>query len=381
MSKFSCPYCYEMHSENDCIYKCFYSILGAQQKCKFGFEKNPDGTVPKKTLPKCLKCDHAALKIYCPHQKDGDVYQKYGFDLEIPKSCTEKVNYSIAMLGAKGVGKTNYIAVLVEEIKQKMSKSFECAFNASNEQTKLTYEEKFYSPIYRKGITPPATDTGIIPPLIYSLDIMDPKSYKIIKSVTITFYDTAGEDLNDLSKMTAEKGYIANADGIIVLLDPLQIPSIRAKLQGKVSLPAVNADTADIIERVIQVFKDVKKVRGNIKVPLALAFSKMDVLAKYDVLPIDSCLRDESEHLEKRAFVKSDFDNTQHEMETLLDNFIVGDMEQKIRMFSQHAYFGVSALGANPEKNVIPEGGVQPHRVLDPLLWLLAQNKTVKTIK
>ena len=79
--------------------------------------------------------------------------------------------------------------------------------------------------------------------------------------------------------------------------------------------------------------------------------------------------------------MKSDFDNTQHEMETLLDNFIVGDMEQKIRMFSQHAYFGVSALGANPEKNVIPEGGVQPHRVLDPLLWLLAQNKTVKTIK
>ena len=381
MSKFSCPYCYEMHSENDCIFKCSYSILGAQQSCKFGFEKNKDGSIKQANIRKCLKCDHAALKVYCPHQNDNDVYQKYGFDLEIPQTCREKVNFSIAMLGAKGVGKTNFIAVLVDEIKKKMSKSFECAFNAANEQTKVIYEENFYSPIYRKGITPKGTDRGVIPPLIYSIDFLDKKTFRIIKSVSITFYDTAGEDLNDISTMTTEKGYIANADGIIVLLDPLQIPSIRAKLEGKISLPEVKTDTADIIERVINIYKEVKKVKTNIKVPIALAFSKMDVLEKYDVLPRDACLRDESEHLAKRAFVQSDFVNTQHEMETLLDNFIEGDIDQKIKMFSKHAYFGVSALGVNPVGNTIPGGGVQPHRVLDPLIWLLAQSKYIDTIK
>ena len=58
------------------------------------------------------------------------------------------------------------------------------------------------------------------------------------------------------------------------------------------------------------------KAKFFVKNWIALAFSKMDVLEKYDVLPRDACLRDESEHLAKRAFVQSDFVNTQHEMES-----------------------------------------------------------------
>ena len=35
MDKFMCPYCYEKHSINECIYKCSY---------KMNLGKNPDGT-------------------------------------------------------------------------------------------------------------------------------------------------------------------------------------------------------------------------------------------------------------------------------------------------------------------------------------------------
>ena len=47
--------------------------------------------------------------------------------------------------------------------------------------------------------------------------------------------------------------------------------------------------------------------------------------------------------------------------------------------YSDYRYFGVSALGAEPDYetyNVAP-GGVQPHRVEDPVLWLLSKAGTV----
>ena len=48
MKKFTCPYCYEQHSDNDCTYKCSYNIVGVNKSCKYDFEKNPDGTIPSR---------------------------------------------------------------------------------------------------------------------------------------------------------------------------------------------------------------------------------------------------------------------------------------------------------------------------------------------
>ena len=43
--------------------------------------------------------------------------------------------------------------------------------------------------------------------------------------------------------------------------------------------------------------------------------------------------------------------------------------------------FGVSALGAEPDYSsyTVAPGGVQPHRVEDPVLWLLSKSGTVPT--
>ena len=47
--------------------------------------------------------------------------------------------------------------------------------------------------------------------------------------------------------------------------------------------------------------------------------------------------------------------------------------------YSDYRYFGVSALGAEPDYagGVVAPGGVQPHRVEDPVLWLLSKTRTV----
>ena len=48
------------------------------------------------------------------------------------------------------------------------------------------------------------------------------------------------------------------------------------------------------------------------------------------------------------------------------DQFI-SDVEKH---FTNHCYFGVSALGSTPKSGILGEE-IKPHRVLDPLLWIL----------
>ena len=49
--------------------------------------------------------------------------------------------------------------------------------------------------------------------------------------------------------------------------------------------------------------------------------------------------------------------------------------------YKDFRYFGVSALGAEPdyENATVAAGGVRPHRVEDPVLWLLSKAGTVRS--
>lgn len=378
-NKFICPYCYEKHGTNDCIYRCAYNSSGVLKnsdgtvkQCKFDFQKNADGTIPTKYIKKCIKCDNAKLIRFCPTKS-----QK-GKMLEIPERACGNT-FSIALIGAKQSGKSNYIAVLVNEIKKKMSRNMDCSLIFCNQQTNDAYQSTYYKPLYENATTVKGTDANDdAPPLIYSIDFY--KANKIRDSITMSLYDTAGENLDNENSMLCNNQYISNASGIIILLDPLQLPAIRKKLEGKVELPDQNSDTTDILSRVINLIKDQKKITGKIDIPIALAFTKMDVLAKYDALPDDSCFRMQSEHIAKGGFVKSDFEETNREIVALLGNYMVDEVEQLLKQFTRYSFFGVSSLGENPAGGVKLSGEPNPIRVLDPLLWLLSINKYIKTI-
>ena len=378
-NKFICPYCYEKHKITDCIYRCAYNSSGAlknsdgsTKQCKFDFQKNTDGTIPTKYIAKCSKCDNAKLIRFCP------IKSQKGKMLEIPERACGNT-FSIALIGAKQSGKSNYIAVLVNEIKKKMSRNMDCSLIFCNQQTNDSYLSTYYKPLYENATTVKGTDANDdAPPLIYSIDFY--KANKIHDSVTLSLYDTAGENLEDENSMMCNNQYISNASGIILLLDPLQLPSIRSKLAGRVDLPDQNSDTTDILRRVINLIKDQKKIKGIIDIPIALAFTKMDVLAKYDALPDESCLRSQSGHIAKGGFVRSDFEETNKEIMALLENFMVDEVEQLLKQFSKYSFFGVSSLGENPAGGVKLSGEPNPIRVLDPLLWLLSIKKYIKTI-
>jgi hypothetical protein len=251
-----------------------------------------------------------------------------------------------------------------------------------SKESKEAYDELYYKPLYKIGSTVKATALGEVPPpLIFPLSLMDMKN-RIVNMAALTFYDTAGENLNDKSVMHKFNRYITNAQGIILLLDPLQVPKIRNMLANKGfnALPAQNTEIYDVLSRIIDVIRNIKKIKGQIQIPLALVFTKIDVLEQYSILPEDSCLKEESDHIKRGAFMKPDFENTNIQMKDLIENWLDAELLRFINQFKCHSFFGVSSLGGNPVNNKLSKE-ICPRRVLDPLLWLLAEHGYIKTLK
>jgi GTPase SAR1 family protein len=378
IGNFTCPYCYAEHSIKDCGLKCSYNIIGnTDKKCKFEIKKYDDqygnDWIPQAHKKECINCKEAAQQLFCDETKK-----------EIPIEFLSMKSLPIALLGAKASGKSNYIGVLINEIRKKMTGPFNCSLSMTcSQESKQAYNDLYYRPLYEAGFTVSATDAGVeVPPLIFPLRFMDAKS-RIVNMAALTFYDTAGENLNDKNVMHKFNRYITNAHGIILLLDPLQVPNIRQKLidNGFNALPEQNTEIYDVLSIIIDVIRSVKNIKSQIQIPIALVFTKIDVLEQYNILPHDSCLREESEHIKRGAFIRPDFENTNIQMQDLIDNWLDADLISYIKQFKRHSFFGVSSLGGNPNGTKIDSKGIRPRRVLDPLLWLLAENGYIKTLK
>jgi len=368
MNKFICPYCYGEHDLRTTSMKCSFNIQGQSgMTCVGNVQKEPGGFIPQKDKVRCTKCT-AAKKIYfC------DVVKK-----EIPREFLEDPNgFSVALVGAKASGKSNYIGVLIQEIKKKMVPRFNCSLSlTTSEESKMYYDRMYYKPLYENGVVVDATNKGAaIPPLIFPLRFWEKKGAK--STAVLTFYDTAGENLDRDSDMLVNTRYIPNASGIILLLDPLQVPAIREKLQGKMPLPEQNTDTVEVLSRLVENIRSVKNIRGKIKTPLALAFTKIDALAEFDILGEDSVLREESQHLHRGVFAQPDFESVNIEIRDMLGSFLGGEIEQMLKNFETYAFFGLSSLGGIPQGRI----DIKPCRVLDPLLWLLAQRGYIPKAK
>ena len=158
------------------------------------------------------------------------------------------------------------------------------------------------------------------------------------------------------------------------------MPAIREKLAGKINLPPQNTDAVEILSRIVQNIRDVKNIKGQIKTPLALAFTKIDALEENDILIEESCLKTESEHLKRGVFVQTDFEAVNIEMQDILENWLDNEIVQLMKNFSNYAFFGLTSLGGVPNGSKL-SNKINPRRVLDPLLWLLAENKYIKKVK
>lgn len=368
--KLLCPRCFEEFNESEVEYVC--SNTSTVHPCRHAMDKKPQiaGDIKK---PVCEECGQPLITKICPCCKG-----------ELPLNIGTAKSYPISIIGAKETGKSNYIAVLINELKNDIGRSYDCSLMACGDRTMQRYQTEFFEPLYRRHVCVAGTDAGEVEPLIYSLIFKKKGNFlhkKSNEAVSLTFFDTAGENMSSMNSMLTFNRYLSHSSGIILLLDPLQLPRVRDKLEGKIRLPQENTDINTILNRTVEIIRTSSgqtNMSRKIDIPIAISFTKID--AVMDMLDPSSCLKNDSKHVSEKAFDKVDFEDANNEMQSLVREWLGDELILMVStQFTTYGFFGLSALGSNPlMDNKIPK--FRPFRVSDPFLWLLALKKIIPTV-
>jgi hypothetical protein len=378
-----CPYCFSKHSLSDVAFVC----KNDPELCRNARENRilePQDVENKNEMLDSLQCSECGEKTHikvCPT-----------CHAELPFAIGQYDDLIFAVIGAKEAGKSHYIAVLIDKIMNQIGSAFNCSLAAVNDATISRYRNDFYNPVFKRseliGVTRSAkTDSSVKQPLIYNLTFKEQgilgsffKSKRISNVVTIAFFDTAGEDLDSEDTMKTVNRYIYNSSGIIFLLDPLQLQNVREMLPQGTPLPEQNTEIEDVLSRTANLIRKAKGVKVDklIDIPVAVTFSKIDAVES--LVDPSSCVNYPSKHINEGSFDLSDFQDMNGTMESLVRSWGGENFANQLSTnFKDYAYFGITALGCNPESDKITK--LRPHRVEDPFLWLLYKHKLIKSEK
>jgi hypothetical protein len=309
--------------------------------------------------------------------KDQPVCPRSGCGRTIPINTIDYLDglrpRMIGLIGAKESGKTHFIASMIEFIKRS-GRKYNWSLRGLGDSIDR-YRSEFYEQLFVKQEKLNLSNIGTgRKPFNFILSIQSPKGK--LEVTFLSFFDSAGETLASEELMERESNYINNSDGLILLLDPLQLPEVRRRLKGKAELPDRQLNVDDIVERTANFIRRQRKVkvREKIKTPISVCFSKLDLL--FDLCPPNSPLRFPSKH--EGVFIQSEFEDVDSEIRTHLQEWDCTSLISQVEHnFHQHGFFGISALGCNPDHSGSIKN-IAPLRLLDPLHWHLSLHGIIK---
>jgi hypothetical protein len=370
-----CPYCFEPYNLAEAPFRCSSPPSRCPPEVDMVRARAWEDSAPMgHVLPpnrkrqdesRCPNCSQMSRKRICPH-----------CHMDLPHTTGKYRNLIFAVIGAKQAGKSHYLAVLIEQIRKHIGPAAGMLLEPLDDHTINRYRNDFYDQIYRHGMVIRATQSALVDrkiqlPLVYTLTFTGSNLFgrHTIKGVvTLVFFDTAGEDLNDRDVMGTVNKYIYRADGIVLLLDPLQLHKVRDQLGSSTPLPSIETDAANILERTTELIRRGRSLslQSLIPIPLAVAFSKFDAVETL----IDPQMQLNTEPDHRFGFDLADFNAVTAEMDSLLKQWDCEMIPQKAKAYyERYGFFGLSALGCVPQEDRIPR--VLPRRVADPFLWLL----------
>lgn len=198
------------------------------------------------------------------------------------------------------------------------------------------------------------------------------------KAIDLIFYDSRGASFESAEAMASLNRSIYHSGGIIFLIDPTQLPHVgewQASRKGKVC----ESDPAAMLNRAIQLIRTgsgQKSMRQKLDVPIAVCITKLDMIKP--LMDASSFLQAGSRHLREARFDPLDFEACSLEAQSLIEAWGGGEIVRQVTsQFNSYGFFGLSALGG-PLANGGGVHHIAPHRVTDPLLWLLWKNKAVR---
>lgn len=329
------------------------------------------------TTTNCPKCGGPAKRRACPTCHTA-----------LPIDFVDSKSPMIGLVGAAGSGKTVLMTVLVKQLREVVGRRFNADIriatdNPDGHQGLSDYQASREVPLYSEHTLPRKTDKQAgrhTPPVVlrWRQESARLVGGQALRSTVLSFVDTAGEDLNDQGTIFTLE-YLSVCDALIITLDPFALPGARARLNLPKTAIQVGDDVPlDVVSNITELLRTehgIKK-RKRIKLPVAIVFTKID--AFYPSLDRHNPIMAKAAGVP--AYEDADGQVVHEHMLALMNEWNATDIDNHMRLnYSDYRYFGVSALGAEPdyEGNTVAPGGVQPHRVEDPVLWLLSKTGTV----
>jgi len=236
-------------------------------------------------------------------------------------------------------------------------------------------------------VPPESTAGGETMPQIWYIKNLLKKRGSNVPTYTFTIFDGAGEDHeHSLDPSSAVCRYIKASKAIIITLDPLILENIRKggivdendmrnSLAGSES---VHKNAVGIVNSLADYIKTARGLdtRKLLKIPVAVVLTKFDTVKKSfsendlitrpsmnvvngkismeEIQQIDEEIRNWLEKINERSFIDA--------------------LESHFKEFH---FFGVSSYGEPPKNAAKLSDKINPHRVLDPILWLFKKSKFV----
>ncbi|MBV9205369.1 MAG: hypothetical protein JO037_08175 [Actinobacteria bacterium] len=386
-SRSYCPYCYEEISHRQIWFRCAGRRSRTGERCaaqpdpvlldRTGF----DGALPpafaadgRRNAAVCPACREETHIRICPvcHSRLPVHFGKVGSRLIVP-------------VGAKEAGKTVFMTVLVHELMHQTGQRFNAAITGADDYTRQRFARDYERPLYREStlLTPTRRTPGQAP-LVFRFTTESQAG--LFRSAVarngdphrtlLSFFDTAGEDLRSQESIEQNVRYLGAADGILLLLDPLQMRGARQLAAPGTRLPTPGRpddEPATVLENITDILmaRQAKKPNKRIGKPLAIVFTKMDAL-RHDLKQTSPLLRSPPR---EGYFDERDSREVHTEIQRLLARWEGTRIDQIAQLnYRRYRYFGVSALGETPTSdNRVAARGIRPYRVASPLLWILGE--------
>jgi hypothetical protein len=295
----------------------------------------------------------------------------------------------MAVSGARGAGKSVYIAVLLYALKQYLQRCGRM-IRPFTQATQEVYEERYERPLFREnramlGTPPMRAETGAYQRDSMIWMISDPSA-----PIYLAIRDVAGEDLEKFAGNEAPLSYFSRADLVVFLFDSLRLPSMTQILAG--IIPPVNQGRLG--KSSSEVLPIVLGQMHGAQADFALTFSKFDAfheLPKADIEQYARVMGNPSAHFNRdetmmrppgtgrgdtRAWFEEDQAFLDQEIRSLFDliheSTVTLQAEQALHSgrIRGVGHFAVSAVGETPPHDEqLTTRGISPFRVLDPLLW------------
>lgn len=289
------------------------------------------------------------------------------------------------LVGVRGSGKTVMLTVLSQELTTTVARRFKASIDTVGGSKLLTKLRVFRTEmtdgdhqlppqtgVYRKDETVPAVFEWQLP--------RENLGSTRTASTILSFYDTAGEDLSSVDS-AREQHYLAAADGLILLLDPFGFPANRDKALGRgVSPENLKDEPRSVLRNVTELLREANHLPPNkkIKRPLAIVLAKID--AFFDQVDPDHPIRKPS--ATGPYFADRESLDLHNHVAALISEWGGDDVLNMLALnYTTYRFFVASALGAEPDyrANTVSGRGLMPHRVAEPLLWLMARRKFIRT--